>query len=263
MQMRGVGGTRGRYCVRARSEAGGRLLIEQWTLCTIDDRGVADRSTCASSLEWRSTIQRRRPIFSCSYVVREAWQIDNKGRDSNLRDTRGFRLLFFPFMASLPDRTRSDFVALFDYGKWANNRVLHALKSAEPVPDRAVELFSHLLRSQDRWYGRVRDTEHAYLDIWVEEDLTACARRAEASARRWDGVIDGVTRDALDEPVAYENTKGISFETPLRDILTHVVNHGTHHRAQIALVLREAEIAPPPTDYIFYVRENDDSPDET
>jgi uncharacterized damage-inducible protein DinB len=34
-----------------------------------------------------------------------------------------------------------------------------------------------------------------------------------------------------------------------------VVNHGTHHRAQIALLLREAEIAPPATGYIYYLRE--------
>lgn len=166
-------------------------------------------------------------------------------------------------MPSFSDRTRSDFVALFDYGNWANDRVLHVLQSAEAVPDRAIELFSHLLRSQDRWYGRVRDTEHEHLNIWVEEDLSDCARRAEATARRWDKLLDGLTRAALDESVAYKSTKGISFETPLRDILSHVVNHGTHHRAQIALVLREAEIAPPPTDYIFYVRENDNSSGET
>ena len=65
----------------------------------------------------------------------------------------------------------------------------------------------------------------------------------------------GERAGALDAPVAYTNSSGTAFETPLRDILTHVVNHGTHHRAQIALVLREAGIAPPATDYIYFVRE--------
>ncbi|MCS3649485.1 putative damage-inducible protein DinB [Salinibacter ruber] len=55
--------------------------------------------------------------------------------------------------------------------------------------------------------------------------------------------------------MAYTNSTGTRFETPLRDCRRDVVNHGTHHRAQIALVLREADGAPPPTDYIFFVRD--------
>lgn len=158
-------------------------------------------------------------------------------------------------MPSTPTRTVGDFRSLFQYTRWANERVLDALQSADAVPDRAVELFSHLLRAQDLWFGRTQDTDHATLSLWVEEDLEACAERLEASDRRWQEVLNGVTEEALDHPIAYTNSKGTAFETPLRDILSHVVNHGTHHRAQIALVLREADITPPATDYIFYVRE--------
>lgn len=129
------------------------------------------------------------------------------------------------------------------------------MRAAEDVPERAMELFGHLLRAQDLWYGRVQDTAHAELSLWAEDDLSACVERAEASARRWRTVLENVVADDLDRPVAYTNSKGTSFETPLRDILSHIVNHGTHHRAQIALVLRDVGIAPPPTDYIFFVRE--------
>nr|WP_272505416.1 DinB family protein [Salinibacter ruber] len=41
----------------------------------------------------------------------------------------------------------------------------------------------------------------------------------------------------------------------MHDRCRDVVNHGTHQRAQIALVLREADGAPPPTDAIFFVRD--------
>ena len=93
------------------------------------------------------------------------------------------------------------------------------------------------------------------LNLWVDEGLAACAERAEASAQRWQSVLDGRAATDLDQPIAYTNSKGISFETPLRDLLSHVVNHSTHHRAQIALVLRDANIAPPLTDYISFVRD--------
>lgn len=157
---------------------------------------------------------------------------------------------------TLSARTLDDFASLFQYNRWATGRILETLQSTEGPPARGIDLLSHLLRAQDVWFGRVRETEHAELALWVEEDLAACAERAESSAERWRGLLDACSSEDLNEPIAYTNSSGTAFETPLRDIMSHVINHGTHHRAQIALVLREAAIAPPATDYIFYVREN-------
>lgn len=128
------------------------------------------------------------------------------------------------------------------------------MQTADNEPERALDLFSHLLLTQDMWFGRVQGTDHATLDLWETEPLSACADRLEASTRRWRTVLEK-RGDDLDRVIGYTNSSGEAFETPLRDIFSHVINHGTHHRAQIALVLRDADIAPPPTDYIFYVRE--------
>jgi len=154
-------------------------------------------------------------------------------------------------------KTGADVRSLFGYVRWANTRILDALQTSDAVPEEAVQLFSHLLRARDVWYGRVQETDHADLALWVDEDLASCAERREKSAQRWRELIEPLTADALDGTVSYTNSKGTAFDTPLRDILVHVLNHGTHHRAQIALTLREADIAPPPTDYIYYVRERD------
>lgn len=148
-----------------------------------------------------------------------------------------------------------DVASLFRYTRWAHDRVLDALQAADEAPARAVALFGHLLRAQDVWYGRVQGTEHADLDLWAETTLPACAERLGASTRRWETILRERVPDDLDQGIAYTNSKGTPFETPLRDIFYHVVNHGTHHRAQIALLLREADTAPPATDYIYYLRE--------
>lgn len=158
-------------------------------------------------------------------------------------------------MPSPHPRPAEAFDTLFQYNRWASDRVLDTMQGTETVPDRALELFSHLLRTQDVWYGRVRGTDHAELDFWETDSLPACAERLSDSTKRWQSVLDERAGE-LDEPISYTNSSGTPFETPLRDILTHVVNHGTHHRAQIALELREAGIAPPATDYIFFVRES-------
>lgn len=152
-------------------------------------------------------------------------------------------------------RTVADFAELLRYNRWATDRVLRVLEADDDPPDRAVELLAHVLRAQDIWYGRVQKTDHADLALWAEDDLGTCAERAEASHSRWQRLLQDLGPEGLNDPVVYTNSSGTAFETPLRDILSHVINHGTHHRAQIALVLREAGIEPPPTDYIFYVRE--------
>jgi uncharacterized damage-inducible protein DinB len=152
-------------------------------------------------------------------------------------------------------RSPADFQSLFRYTHWANERICSTLQAADDVPERAVDLFSHLLRTQDVWFGRVQGTDHANLDFWTSDDLSTCADRLAASSERWHAALDEWGADELDQSMNYTNSKGTPFETPLRDLLSHVVNHGTHHRAQIALLLREADIAPPATDYIFFVRE--------
>lgn len=158
-------------------------------------------------------------------------------------------------MAVEKSRSPDDFARLVRYTHWANARVLEALRMPAFPPDRAVELFNHLLRAQDVWYGRMAGTEHADLDLWTDEGLPACADRLAESTRRWQAVIDEHDAKDLNRSIAYKNSEGIRYETPLRDILNHVVNHGTHHRAQIAFVLRENGIAPPTTGYIYFLRE--------
>jgi len=169
--------------------------------------------------------------------------------------------MHLPLIRPAPDtmtvacgRTTDNFDELLRYNDWANERVLETLCSAADPPDRTLELLSHLLRAQDLWYGRVAGTDHANLALWTTDDLATCERRAEAGTERWLTLLDERGKEGLDDAINYENTSGDSFTTPLRAILSHVINHGTHHRAQIALLLRAADIVPPTTDYIYYVR---------
>lgn len=67
--------------------------------------------------------------------------------------------------------------------------------------------------------------------------------------------MDEHVPEELDQPITYTNSKGNSFTTALEDVIFHALNHETHHRGQIALVLRESGVAPPATDYIFFLRE--------
>ncbi|RYE14391.1 MAG: damage-inducible protein DinB, partial [Sphingobacteriales bacterium] len=53
----------------------------------------------------------------------------------------------------------------------------------------------------------------------------------------------------------YTNTQGKTYTNTVLQILTHVVNHATYHRAQIATDMRQHSLEPLMTDYIAYARE--------
>ncbi|MGZ5281453.1 MAG: DinB family protein [Bacteroidia bacterium] len=52
----------------------------------------------------------------------------------------------------------------------------------------------------------------------------------------------------------YVNSQGERFENSLQDVLFHLINYGTHHRAQISTLFRQNDMAPPAADYFFWVR---------
>ena len=52
----------------------------------------------------------------------------------------------------------------------------------------------------------------------------------------------------------YENIEGRLFTNTIQDMLFQIVNHSTHHRAQMMADFRENGIEPFALDYIFYKR---------
>ena len=157
------------------------------------------------------------------------------------------------------DVGKAYFIALFHYNDWATRQIVGALQQTEAdVQSEALaqarRLLSHLVRAQEVWLGRIQETDAASLPIWEEVALRTSAERAEASTEAWLDFLEGCTADDFAQDVRYQNSKGQPFTNMLSQIAAHVVNHATHHRAQIALLLRQVGLAPPATDYIFYAR---------
>lgn len=146
---------------------------------------------------------------------------------------------------------------LFRYDDWASAQLIGTLREAslsDAVYGRILDLLSHLLRTRLLWLGRVEASPDAGLPFWQRDTLDACAARAKAGTAAWLRHLASCTDADLTRTATYTNSKGITYTSTLREVITHVVNHGTHHRAQIALLLRDNGVAPPLTDYIFYTR---------
>lgn len=59
----------------------------------------------------------------------------------------------------------------------------------------------------------------------------------------------------LSEKCVYRTTAGNSFETPIEDVLLHVVIHLAYHRGQVAAAVRQAGGTPAAADYVVYLRQ--------
>ncbi len=152
---------------------------------------------------------------------------------------------------------RQDVIALFAYDRWANERIVAALRTVTDasIQQPMVRFLAHLARAQEVWLERVQQHRPSSDPIWPDDTFEEACERLQSAQAGWDVYLMEAAEASYDEPIAYYNSKGDAFSSTPRQVMTHVVNHGTHHRAQIALLLRQHGVAPPPTDYIFYVRE--------
>ncbi|HEV8574396.1 MAG TPA: DinB family protein [Dehalococcoidia bacterium] len=66
-----------------------------------------------------------------------------------------------------------------------------------------------------------------------------------------------VTDERLDETLAYRDSAGNPYERVLWQLMTHVANHGTHHRAEAAMAMAALRKPMRELDYTFFEIERD------
>ena len=143
---------------------------------------------------------------------------------------------------------------LFRYDDWANRRWLDHLREERPGAERPRRLLAHLLTSRTVWLRRLRGEDTAAVELWPDASWEACAERLEDNREAYVEYLEGLSDDDLRIPARYQNSKGHTYETPVDEVLMHVITHGSYHRGQIAAALRADDAEPVNTDYITYVR---------
>jgi uncharacterized damage-inducible protein DinB len=147
---------------------------------------------------------------------------------------------------------------LFEHMAWADHRVvtlLAGIPRVTPVPN-VMRLLAHVVGAERVWLSRIRG-ENRNDPIWPEWTLEQVRSTAEENAAAFLEIVAGLSDADAARTIEYRNSQGVSFRTPLADILTHVALHGSYHRGQIAAALRAGGVTPVSTDYIVYVRERE------
>ena len=141
---------------------------------------------------------------------------------------------------------------LMDHMAWADERVLESLRQPG-VPRRAIDLYAHVVGVEHVWLTRLEQRPRE-VAVWPSLTLEQCANLAQENRRAFQAYVDRLTSDGARRIVHYRNSAGDEFDNAVEDILLHVAMHGSYHRGQVTLLVRDAGAEPQPTDLIAFVR---------
>ncbi len=112
----------------------------------------------------------------------------------------------------------------------------------------------HLMNVDDIWFSGLRGLEiPEWLDPADFDDRNVLRARWDSVEQTVRAYLANLRDDMLmTKPFA----EGEDKDLILWQVLLHVVNHGTDHRAQLLRALSDLGVKTGPQDYIFYVYDN-------
>lgn len=153
---------------------------------------------------------------------------------------------------------------LIAYTEWATALLVGALRR---IPDAARRrhdasafgslhgTFTHLIAAEwiwmERWQGRPAPAPPSWVGEASFDELVAQLASVEDARRTW---LRGLSEADLARPITYRTFAGVESANPIGELVRHVVNHGTYHRGQISMRIRQLGDQPPTTDYIAWLR---------
>ncbi len=142
---------------------------------------------------------------------------------------------------------------LVRYDEWANLEMIGSFRNVGTPPARSLKFMAHIIGAEQVWLARLLRREPP-LPVWPELSIDRCDEQVRALAAEWRHYLADPAA-GLENSIGYKNSKGESWTSLVRDILTHVFMHSAYHRGQIAADMRQAGHVPAYTDFIHGVRE--------
>lgn len=153
--------------------------------------------------------------------------------------------------------------ALYEYNEWANE---HVLKAASALSDDefgrdlgasfgSVEgSLAHIVAGQTVWLQRWTSGSNpkSLMELQAIRGLPAIEAEFAESHAGLREYVAGLTDENLDRVLHYRDSRGEAHERPMWQLLVHLANHGTHHRAEAAMLLTSLGSAPRELDYHFF-----------
>lgn len=144
------------------------------------------------------------------------------------------------------------FLRLYQYNAWANKRVLGALQRQNIQDEKVLSLMSHVVAALFLWLHRIKGLPPPDVKLWGNYTLEQLVQMSEKATQDWIDFVEST--DNFDRELTYKNYTGDPYKNNVENIMIHLVNHSSYHRAQIAMLLRQKGFEPINTDFITYDR---------
>lgn len=145
-----------------------------------------------------------------------------------------------------------NYVRQFQYNEEIIGNYIDVLIAHPNATPQTRKLMSHVLNALEIWISRIEHRD-ARCDVWEEHEpgtLHALNKQCH------DAIFQLLETGNLLKSHSYQNSKGQSFVNTLDEVLTHLIIHSAHHRAQISSMWRDQGIEPPVCDFIFWARDS-------
>jgi uncharacterized damage-inducible protein DinB len=147
-----------------------------------------------------------------------------------------------------------DLRTLLDYHYWARDRVLAAAGGLTPEQftrdlgssfKSVRDTLAHTYSAEWAWYQRWRGTPPAG-PLLADEfpDVDTLRRSWSDHEQKVRAFLDELGESGITRVFEYKLFSGHAGRSVFRDMLQHVVNHGSYHRGQVTTMLRQLG-APP------------------
>jgi uncharacterized damage-inducible protein DinB len=153
------------------------------------------------------------------------------------------------------------------FNQWVNRQLYDKVATLDDEAYRADtgiffrtihHTLNHLLVVDRLWIGRVTGSDRGIssLDQILFEDFTSLRAAREAEDRGLIALLDEMPDDRIEALVRFSTIKrDRHFEARVRDLLSGMFNHQTHHRGQIYAVLQQRGMDLPDVDLPFFLPE--------
>lgn len=111
-----------------------------------------------------------------------------------------------------------------------------------------IQSISHIVNVHHIWNSRLlkKTPESNEWDVLPVSFLTRLAQQ------NYLETLDFLEKNELSEKINYHSSEGIKLEKSIIDVLYHILNHSTYHRAQITMDLKQNKLQFPSANFITY-----------
>ncbi len=144
----------------------------------------------------------------------------------------------------------------------ANRRVMESLRlvpegsggQAKPEFARARGIMAHNQMARRMWLSRLGAVARPDWTMFPDWPLERLEAEMADLDRLWGNYLESLRESELAKQTHYTSTEGVEYISTIAEILTHVHNHSTYHRGQVAMLVTACGGQRAMTDFVGVTR---------